>query len=98
MTDSLANLKKGKRLMSRVKTCKKEDLAKYLAFLLGYEGKTGGWIYDKNNNVVAQGWSALAFNFQNKKWIFSYKFKDHENNEKERFIIDWKNIPRDLII
>jgi hypothetical protein len=92
-------MKKWGVLAAKAISGEKKDVAKFLGFRCGYEGKMGGWIYDKDGKVVTHGWLGLCLYFQRKGWISFVKFKDPEKGyERERFLINWKNIPQKFLI
>ena len=83
-------LKKANKLMAKanVQNPTLEDLAKYLGFLLGYEGKVGGWVYNNNHKVIAQGWTAVGNYFTRLGWI----------KKSSILFINWMRIPNNLFI
>lgn len=89
MTTELATINKAKKLMSKasVQSATLEDLARYLGFLLGYEGKTGGWVYN-GDNVVGQGWTAVGKRFMKIGWI---------KKSSTKLFINWMKIPNSLL-
>jgi hypothetical protein len=80
--------KKANKLLAKanVQSPTLEDLAKYLGFLLGYEGKIGGWVYD-GDKVVEQGWTAVGLKFISRGWI----------KKSPKLFINWNYIPRDVL-
>ena len=86
-------LTKANKLMAKanVQNPTLEDLAKYLGFLLGYEGKVGGWVYNNNHKVIAQGWTAVGNYFTRLGWIKIGKSPDFYNEQHIEWGIVYKS-------
>lgn len=56
-------------------------LAKQFARERGYEGRTGGWVYNAAGAPVAQGWAAFADRLVAKGWIVLGKGIDWPKSE-----------------
>jgi hypothetical protein len=72
-----------------------EDAAKLVAKHLGAYGKTGGWIYDKNDRPMYHGWSAYAERLRHSGIIKSHEVTDPATGDMViRYAINWRRLKR----
>ncbi len=72
-----------------------EDAAKLVAKHLGAYGKTGGWIYDKNDRPMYHGWSAYAEWLQHNGIIKSHEVTDPATGGMViRYAVNWRRLKR----
>jgi hypothetical protein len=70
-----------------------EAAARIIARHLGYEGREGGWIYDRHGRPVVQGYRGLANRYS--RAIVARKVTDPRTGATvTRYAIAWSVVPR----
>ncbi len=71
--------------------------AKIVASHRGHYGKVGGWIYDKNDRPIVQGWHAYGGRLEQAGVIAEREVTDPRTGRRvNRWAIAWQRLPGDL--
>jgi hypothetical protein len=72
-----------------------EHAAKIVAKHLGVYGKVGGWLYDRNDRPIVQGWAAYADRLTTNGIIKPHEVTDPATRKMvTRYAIDWRRLKR----